>query len=73
MLKEYVINRYSLINRRHSHFASFSCHLQMFAYSEIRNFSDGDSHDFLGWVLCDLFFMRVKGDISSVMIVDLFI
>ena len=45
----------------------------MFAYSEIRNFSDGDSHDFVGCVLCDLFFMRVKDDISSVMLVDLFI
>ena len=59
------------INRRHSHFASFSCHLEMFAYSEIRNFSDGDSHDFLGCVLCDLFLRRVKDDISSVMLFDL--
>ena len=45
----------------------------MFAYSEIRNFSDGDSHDFVGCVLSDLFFMRVKDDISSVMLVDLFV
>ena len=43
----------------------------MFAYSEIRNLSDGDSHDFVGRVLCDLFLRRVKDDISSVMLFDL--
>ena len=43
----------------------------MLAYSEIYNFSDGDSHDFVGCVLCDLFLRRVKDDISSVMIFDL--
>ena len=57
------------MNRRH--FASFSCHLQMFAYSEIRNFSDWDSHDFVGCVLYDLFLRRVKDDISSVTVFDL--
>ena len=43
----------------------------MFAYSEIRNFSDWDSHDFVGRVLFDLFLWRVKDDISSVMLFDL--
>ena len=43
----------------------------MFVYSEIRNFSDGDSHDFVGCVLCDLFLRRVKDDFSSVMLFDL--
>ena len=69
--KKYVINRYSLINRRHSNSTCFSCHLQMFAYSEIRNFSDGDSHDFMVCVLCDLFLKGVKDDISSVTLLNL--
>ena len=45
----------------------------MFAYSEIRNFSDGDSHDFVVRVLCDLFLRRVKDSktISFVMLFDL--
>ena len=41
-------------------------------FSEIRNFYDGDSHDFVGCVLCELFFFFnwVKDDISSVTLFD---
>ena len=40
----------------------------MFAYSMIRNFSDGDSHDFVGCVLCDLFLRRVNDDIHLIIL-----
>ena len=46
-IKKYVISLYSSINRRHSHPTSASSHLPIFAYSEIRNCSEGNCHDLI--------------------------
>ena len=43
----HIISLYSSMNRRHSHSIFVSSYLQIFAYSEIRNYSDGVYHDFI--------------------------